>query len=117
MATRLDDAPRSDEDPSSLSPLDGDTVDPDEAAGVEEDLSGGGSPSGEPGDHPGQLDITRITGRIRGPLGAIAVSTSGLFLLAVFFTLYVGKDFFLPITLAVMLNYLLTPAVRWLKKL
>lgn len=83
MATRLHDAPPSDDD--ELPP-------------------------------PEQLDITRITGRIRGPLGAIAVSTTGLFLLACFFTLYVGKEFFLPITIAVMLNFLLTPAVRWLKK-
>jgi predicted PurR-regulated permease PerM len=62
------------------------------------------------------LDITRITGRLRGPLGAIAVSTTGLFILAFFYTLFVGREFFLPITVAVMLNFLLTPAVRGLKR-
>ena len=65
----------------------------------------------------GQPDLTRITGRIHGPLGAIAVSTTGIFLFAVFYTLYFGREFFLPITIAVLLNFLLTPAVRVLKKI
>lgn len=64
-----------------------------------------------------QLDITRITGRLNGPLGVIAVSTSGLLLLAVFYTLYFGRAFFLPITIAVMLNFLLTPAVSALSRI
>lgn len=71
----------------------------------------------EPRDDTQQLDITRITGLLRGPLGAIAVSTTGLFLLAFFYTLYLGREFFLPITIAVMLNFLLAPAVRLLKRL
>ena len=62
-------------------------------------------------------DLTRITRRLRGPLGAIAVATMGLFLLAVFYTLYVGRAFFLPIVVAILLNFLLTPAVRTLKGL
>jgi len=74
----------------------------------------GGSEDPAPRQNP---DITRITSRIRGPLGAIAVSTTGLFLLALFYTLFLGKEFFLPITIAVMLNFLLTPAVRLLKRI
>lgn len=62
-------------------------------------------------------DLTRITDRLRGPLGAIAVATVGLFLLAIFYTLYLGKQFFLPIVVAVLLNFLLTPAVRALKRI
>lgn len=62
-------------------------------------------------------DITRITGGIHGPIGAIAVATVGLFLLAVFYTLYLGRQFFLPIAVAVLLNFLLTPAVRLLKRI
>lgn len=62
-------------------------------------------------------DITNITGRLHGPLGVIAVSTTGLFLLATFYTLYVGKSFFLPIFVAILLNFLLTPAVRGLKRI
>lgn len=60
-------------------------------------------------------DLTRITAGLRGPIGVIAVATGGLFLLAVFYTLYLGKQFFLPIAIAVLLNFLLTPAVRGLK--
>lgn len=77
---------------------------------------GGEDGDAQDGDRE-HLDITRITGRIRGPLGAIAVSTTGIFLLAVFYTLYLGRGFFLPITVAVMLNFLLTPAVRALKRI
>lgn len=67
-----------------------------------------------PGErHP---DITRLTRRLHGPLGVIAVSSTGLLLLALFYTLYFGRDFLLPITVAVMLNFLLTPAVTFLKR-
>lgn len=62
-------------------------------------------------------DLTRITDRLQGPLGAIAVATVGLFLLAIFYTLYLGKQFFLPIVVAVLLNLLLKPAVRALKRI
>lgn len=62
-------------------------------------------------------DITRITGNINGPLGAIAIATVGLFLLAMFYTLYFGREFFLPMTVAILLNFLLTPAVRGLKSI
>jgi predicted PurR-regulated permease PerM len=62
-------------------------------------------------------DITRLTRRLDGPLGVIAVSTAGLLFLALFYTLYFGRDFLLPITVAVMLNFLLTPAVTALKRL
>jgi len=62
-------------------------------------------------------DLTRITGALRGPLGVIAVASLGLFLLAVFYTLYLGRQFFLPIAVAVLLNFLLTPPVRALKRI
>lgn len=69
-----------------------------------------------PDEHP-QPDLTKITGGIRGPLGTIAVASAGLLLLGVFYTLYFAQDFLLPITVAVLLNFLLTPAVRGLKNL
>lgn len=50
-----------------------------------------------------------------GPIGVIAVATVGLLLLAFFYTLYLGREFFLPLTIAIFLNFLLTPPVRWLK--
>lgn len=42
---------------------------------------------------------------------------SGLFLLACFYTLYFGRAFFLPIILSLLLNFLLSPIVRGLKKI
>lgn len=78
--------------------------------------SSGEQSHAKPGEE-GPLDITRITSRLRGPLGITAISTTGLFLLAVFYTLYFGREFFLPITIAVMLNFLLTPAVTGLRRI
>lgn len=72
----------------------------------------------DPDRTPGkELDITRLTGALEGPVGVIAVASVGLFLLAFFYTLYFGRAFFLPIAVAVLLNFLLTPSVRLLKRL
>ena len=46
-----------------------------------------------------------------------SVAISGLFVLAVFYTLHLGQDFFLPIVLALFLALLLRPVVHWLRKL
>ena len=45
-----------------------------------------------------------------------SVAITGLFALAVFYTLHVGRDFFLPIMLALFLALLLRPVVKWLRK-
>lgn len=70
-----------------------------------------------PGSDQEAPDLTRITGGLHGPAGATAVASVGLLLLGVFYTLYLGREFFLPITVAVLLNFLLTPPVRALKRL
>jgi len=44
------------------------------------------------------------------------VALVGLFILAVLYTLHLAADFFLPIALAVLLDFLLSPLVRWLRK-
>lgn len=41
---------------------------------------------------------------------------AGLLILAVFYTLYFIRQIILPVTIAVLLNFLFSPAVRWLKK-
>jgi len=41
---------------------------------------------------------------------------AGLLILAVFYTLYFIREIILPVTIAVLLNFLFSPAVRWLKK-
>ncbi|HEY5086680.1 MAG TPA: AI-2E family transporter [Gemmatimonadaceae bacterium] len=44
------------------------------------------------------------------------LSLSVLALLAVVYTLYFGRSFFIPIFFAVELNFLLSPAVRWVRR-
>ena len=44
------------------------------------------------------------------------VSLSILAFLAVVFTLYFGRSFFIPIFFAVELNFLLSPAIRWMRR-
>jgi predicted PurR-regulated permease PerM len=62
-------------------------------------------------------DIKRLRDVLQGPFGIKSLALTGLFILALFYTLYLGRAFFLPITLAVLLSFLLHPIVRWLKKL
>lgn len=62
-------------------------------------------------------DIHRLYDLLQGPLGIRSIALTGLFILALFYTLYLGRSFFLPIVLALMLSFLLSPVVRWLKKI
>jgi predicted PurR-regulated permease PerM len=41
---------------------------------------------------------------------------AGLLILAVFYTLFFTRQIVLPVTIAVLLNFLFSPVVRWLKK-
>lgn len=45
-----------------------------------------------------------------------SVALTGLFTLALFYTLYVAQEFFIPVTLAIVFNFLLSPFVRALKR-
>lgn len=45
------------------------------------------------------------------------LALAGLFILACFYTLYFARSVFLPIVVAILLNFLLTPLVRALKKI
>jgi predicted PurR-regulated permease PerM len=62
-------------------------------------------------------DIKRLRNAMQGPFGIRSLALTGLLLLASFYTLYFGRAFFLPIVLALMLDFLLSPVVRALKKL
>ena len=66
-----------------------------------------------PGKRPSLDDTARL---FQGPLGIRSLSLSGIFLLACFYTLYFARDFFLPVILAVVLNFLFAPVVRALKQ-
>jgi predicted PurR-regulated permease PerM len=59
----------------------------------------------------------RLRDALTRPFEVRSFALSGLFLLAAFYTLYFARSFFLPIVLALLLNFLLSPIVRALKKL
>lgn len=54
---------------------------------------------------------------LRKPLSVAAISTSGIFVLAMFYTFYFAREFFLPVVLAIILSLLLKPLVRGLNRL
>ena len=62
-------------------------------------------------------DIKKLRDVLQGPFGIKSIALTGLFILSLFYTLYLGRAFFLPIILAILLSLLLTPVVRLLKKL
>ena len=53
----------------------------------------------------------------RSGLDPRTVGIMGIFLLGILYTLYFARAFLLPITIAILLNFLLSPAVRALKRL
>jgi predicted PurR-regulated permease PerM len=53
----------------------------------------------------------------RSGLDPRTVGIMGIFLLGILYTLYFARAFLLPITIATLLNFLLSPAVRALKRL
>lgn len=75
--------------------------------------------NGEPGEAGSPpLDIHRFGQLLGGgPIDIRSLALTGTFILLLFTTLYFAKSFFLPIFLAVLLNFLLGPAVRGLRRL
>jgi predicted PurR-regulated permease PerM len=72
----------------------------------------------EPGDDDRpRPDIRRLRNALQGPFGIRSMALTGLFILAAFYTLYFGRAFFLPIVLALLLNFLFSPVVRTMKRL
>ena len=67
----------------------------------------------EPGSQP---DIRKLGHALRERVEVRSLSITGLFVLASFYTLYFAKAFFLPIILAVLFDFLLSPLIRGLKR-
>jgi predicted PurR-regulated permease PerM len=63
-----------------------------------------------------QPDIKKLGAALRDRIEVRSVAITGLFVLAAFYTLYFAKAFFLPIVLAVLLDFLLSPIIRGLKR-
>jgi predicted PurR-regulated permease PerM len=61
--------------------------------------------------------LVRIHELLQRPFDTRSVATTGLFLLAVFYTMYFVRSLLLPIVLALLLSYLLRPLVRGLAKI
>ena len=70
-----------------------------------------------PPEERARPNIKKLRDILQGPLGVRSLALSGLFILAAFYTLYLARSFILPIVLALLLNFLLSPVVRGLNKL
>lgn len=60
--------------------------------------------------------LTKLSQILRDGIGIRSVALTGLLLLALLYTLYFAKSFILPIVLALLLSFLLTPTIRFLKR-
>jgi predicted PurR-regulated permease PerM len=58
----------------------------------------------------------RMAELLQTPFGVRSIALTGLFILAVFYTIYFMRSILLPIVLALLLSYLLRPIVRGLAK-
>src|SRR6266699_1450607 len=59
----------------------------------------------------------RIADLLQRPFGIRSIALTGLFILAVFYTIYFMRSVLLPIVLGLLLSYLLRPIVRALARL
>src|SRR5437870_9578988 len=59
----------------------------------------------------------RISALLQRPFDVRSIALTGLFILAVFYTIYFMRSILLPIVLALLLSYLLRPIVRALAQL
>src|SRR5437899_8697756 len=59
----------------------------------------------------------RIAKLLQRPFDASSIALTGLFILAVFYTIYFMRSILLPMVLALLLSYLLRPIVRGLARL
>src|SRR6476659_7887640 len=64
-------------------------------------------------EHP---DLAKLGEALRDRVEVRSIAITGLLVLAVLYTLYFARAFFLPIVLAVLLDFLLSPLVRTLKR-
>lgn len=70
----------------------------------------------EPAPAGGPPDVGKLANLLGESADVRHVALIGLFILALFYTLHLARDFFLPIVLAILLDFLLSPVVRGLRK-
>jgi predicted PurR-regulated permease PerM len=84
------------------------------ASAFEPDVPESTAAAGQEGDQP---DIGKLGEALRERVEIRSIAITGLFVLAAFYTLYFARAFFLPIVLAVLLDFLLSPLIRGMKRL
>jgi predicted PurR-regulated permease PerM len=62
-------------------------------------------------------DLGKLGEALRERMEIRSVAITGLFVLAVFYTLYFARPFLLPVVIAVLLDFLLSPIIRALKRM
>jgi predicted PurR-regulated permease PerM len=65
---------------------------------------------------PQQLDIDRTARLFQDGVGVRSLALTGIFVLGCFYTLYFVRDFFIPLVFALFFSFLLSPAVRLLRR-
>ena len=96
------------------------TDDAAQSAALRPDVSAPGeATSGAPSAEGGaveQPDLRKLGDALRERVEVRSLAITGLFILAVLYTLYFARAFLLPIVLAVLLDFLLSPVIRMLKR-
>jgi predicted PurR-regulated permease PerM len=91
---------------------------PDDGAGTtpfEPDVAAPSPDSGE-GQPVETPDIKKTGEALRDYVEIRSIAITGLLVLALFYTLYFARAFFLPVVLAILLDFLLSPLIRALKR-
>lgn len=89
-------------------------IDPPRVGAEPSGVAGDGAEQEDPTPQP---DLTHITHALKSPMGVAAAATLGLFILAFFYTLFAAAAFFMPVVVALLLNFLLSPVVRFMERL
>lgn len=71
----------------------------------------------DPAEPEDSGDTSRLGGLVAEPPAVRSIALTGLFVLALFYTLYFARAVVLPIVLATLLSFLFAPVVRTLKRL
>jgi predicted PurR-regulated permease PerM len=64
-------------------------------------------------ENKGQLDVREVA-KLLEPFNVRSIALTGLFILATFFTLKVASSFFIPVVLAILLNFVFASTIRTL---
>jgi predicted PurR-regulated permease PerM len=76
----------------------------------------GPAPDAESGGPVEQPDLGKTGEVLRQEPEIRSLAQTGLLVLALFYTLYFAREFFLPIVLALLLDFLLSPLIRTMKR-